>query len=80
MLIILPTHEEEIRRIMIQSQPRQIVPETLSRKTLNKNRAGGVAQGEGLEFKPQYLKKKKKEISYSSMSGRGHGHVGGGHL
>jgi hypothetical protein len=26
-----------------------------------KNRAGGVAQGEGLEFKSQYHKKKKKK-------------------
>jgi hypothetical protein len=25
------------------------------------NRAGGVAQGEGPEFKPQYRKKKKKK-------------------
>jgi hypothetical protein len=25
------------------------------------NRAGGVAQGEDLEFKPQYCKKKKKK-------------------
>jgi hypothetical protein len=45
----------------IRSQPRQIVLETLSRKTLHKNRAGGVAQGEGPEFKLQYSKKKKKE-------------------
>jgi hypothetical protein len=29
------------------------------RKTLHKNRAGGVAQGEGLEFKPQYMGKKR---------------------
>jgi hypothetical protein len=35
--------------------------ETLSQKTLHKNRAGGVAQGEGPEFKPQYHKKKKKK-------------------
>jgi hypothetical protein len=28
--------------------------ETLSQKTLHKNRAGGVAQGEGTEFKLQY--------------------------
>jgi hypothetical protein len=27
---------------------------------LHKNRVGGVAQGEGPEFKPQYCKKKKK--------------------
>jgi hypothetical protein len=30
-------------------------------KTLHKKRAGGVAQGVGPEFKPQYHKKKKKE-------------------
>jgi hypothetical protein len=34
----------------------KIVHETLSRKTLHKNRAGRVAQGEGPEFKPQYHK------------------------
>jgi hypothetical protein len=44
----------EIRRIRAQSQPGQIVLETLSWKTLDKNRTGGVAQGEGPEFKPQY--------------------------
>jgi hypothetical protein len=36
---------------MVQSQPRQIVHETLSKKTLHKNMAGGVVQGEGPEFK-----------------------------
>jgi hypothetical protein len=34
---------------------------TLSRKTLHKNRTGGVAQGKVPEFKPQYCKKKKKK-------------------
>jgi hypothetical protein len=29
-------------------------------KTLHKNRASGMAQGIGLEFKPQYCKEKKK--------------------
>jgi hypothetical protein len=33
----------------------------ISKKNLHKNRAGGVAQGEGPEFKSQYSKKKKKE-------------------
>jgi glutamine amidotransferase-like uncharacterized protein len=28
-----------------------------------KNRAGGVAQGEHPEFKPQYRKKKKKNLN-----------------
>jgi hypothetical protein len=60
MPVILATQETEIRRIMVQSQPRQIVHKTLFRKTLHKNRAGGVAQGEGPEFKPQYHLKKKQ--------------------
>jgi hypothetical protein len=30
-------------------------------KKPHKNRADGVAQGEGPEFKPQYWKKKKEE-------------------
>jgi hypothetical protein len=33
---------------------------TYLKKTLHKNRAGGVVQGEGPEFKPQYQKKKKR--------------------
>jgi hypothetical protein len=46
---------------MVQSLPGQIVPETLSQKTLSqRNWAGGVAQGVDLEFKSQYCKKKKK--------------------
>jgi hypothetical protein len=55
--VILATQEAEIRRIAVQSQPGEIVCETLSRKTLHKNRAGRVAQGECPEFKPQYHKK-----------------------
>jgi hypothetical protein len=56
MLIILATQEAEIKRIMVQSQPRQIVHETLSQKypSQKKGRAVGVAQGVGPEFKPQY--------------------------
>jgi hypothetical protein len=56
--ICVATQEAEIRRIVVHSQPGQIVRETLSQKTLHKNRASGVAQG---EFKPQYCKKKKKK-------------------
>jgi hypothetical protein len=37
------------------SQPGQIVCETLSQKNLSHKSAGGVAQGEGPEFKPQPL-------------------------
>jgi hypothetical protein len=47
-------------RIVVQSQPRQIVCETLSQNTLHKNRAGGAAQGEGPQFKPQYHKTNKE--------------------
>jgi hypothetical protein len=59
-LQILATQEAEIGRIAVRSQPRQIVLEILSQKNpTTKNWTGGVAQGEGLEFKPQYWKKKK---------------------
>jgi hypothetical protein len=33
----------------------------ISKKKISQKRAGGVAQGVGPEFKPQYRKKKKKE-------------------
>jgi hypothetical protein len=36
MPVILATQEEEIRRIMVPSQPRQIAHETLSRKNFTK--------------------------------------------
>jgi hypothetical protein len=58
MPVILATQEAEIRRIVVRSQPGQLVHEILSQKTLYKNRAGGAAQGEGPEFKPQYCKNK----------------------
>jgi hypothetical protein len=51
MAVILATQEAEIRRMTVLSQPEQIVHETLSQKPFHKNRAGGVAQGEGPEFK-----------------------------
>jgi hypothetical protein len=55
MPIIFATQVAEIRRIVVQSQPRQIVRERhCLENTLHKNRTGGVAQGEGPEFKPQY--------------------------
>jgi hypothetical protein len=60
--VILPTQEAEIRRIMVQSQPRQIIQKTLFwKKTHHKNRASVPAQGESPEFKPQYCKKKKRK-------------------
>jgi hypothetical protein len=65
--VILATQKAEIRRITFQSKPGQIVHETLSRNTLHKNRGGGVAQGEGPEFKPQYWKKKKNPPWFSEV-------------
>jgi hypothetical protein len=59
MPVILATQEAAIRRIVVQSQPGQIVGETLSRKNPSGKRAVRVAQGVGPEFKPQYRKKKK---------------------
>jgi hypothetical protein len=56
MPIILATQE-----IGFQSQPRQIVLDTLSWKNPSQKRAGQVAQGVDPKFKPQYGKKKKKK-------------------
>jgi hypothetical protein len=56
--IFLATQGAEIRRIMVQSQPEQIVCETLFQKNPSQKRAGGVAQDVGPEFKPQHCKKK----------------------
>jgi hypothetical protein len=50
-------------------------PETLSRKTLHKNRASGVAQGEGPEFKSQYRKKKSIDLKISINGDRGYSSV-----
>jgi hypothetical protein len=61
--IILATQKAELRRITVQSQPGKIVCKTLSQQTLHKNRAGGVTQGKGPQFKTQDhppSKKKKK--------------------
>jgi hypothetical protein len=43
MPVILAAQEATIRRIMIGSQPRQIVRETLSQKNPSGNKAGAVA-------------------------------------
>jgi hypothetical protein len=54
--LILVIQETKIRRITVRSQPMKIVHKTLARKTLHKNRVGGVAQGVGPEFKPNNKK------------------------
>jgi hypothetical protein len=62
MPIILAIQEAEIRRIAVQSQPRQTVYETLSlKKKKSQKRAHGVAQGVGPKVSPSTTKKKKKE-------------------
>jgi hypothetical protein len=48
--VTLATQKAEIRRIA--ANPRQTVHKTLSQKNPSQKRAGGVAQGEGSEFKP----------------------------
>jgi hypothetical protein len=58
--VILATQEAEIRRIEVQNDPSQTVHETISQKNPSQKRAGGVAQGVGPKFKPQYRKKKKR--------------------
>jgi hypothetical protein len=42
--VILDTQEAEIRRITVQSQPGEIVCETLSQRNPTQNKAGGVAE------------------------------------
>jgi hypothetical protein len=59
-LIILATKGTEIRRIVVWSQPGQTVARPYLGKNPTQERASGVPQSIGLEFKPQYQKKKKK--------------------
>jgi hypothetical protein len=54
---IIATQEAEIRRIVVQSQPKQIVYETLSHKK-HKKRAGGVAQ----DLSPESSSSTKKKM------------------
>jgi hypothetical protein len=60
MPVILATQEAEIKRIVVQTQPRQFVRPYLkkspSQKKKKKKRAGGV----GPEYKPQYCKQNTK--------------------
>jgi hypothetical protein len=56
--VILAIQEAEIRRVTVRSQPRQTVHENLSQGNPSQKRAGGMLQGVGPEFKPQYWKKK----------------------
>jgi hypothetical protein len=56
--VILVTQVAEIRRIMVKASLGKEFSRPYLKKTHHKNRAGGVAQGEGPEFKLQYLKKR----------------------
>jgi hypothetical protein len=64
-LVILATQEAEIGRIAAWSQPGKILLR-VSKKGIKK-RAGGVAWGVGLEFKPVPQKKKKKVLIIKAM-------------
>jgi hypothetical protein len=60
--VILTTQEAEIRRIMVQSQPGQIVQETLSRKTLSQKM--GLVEWlkvKALSSSPSMTKTKKRK-------------------
>jgi hypothetical protein len=46
--------------LWFEASPGKQFCETVSRKILHKNRAGGMALSEGPEFNSQYCKKKKK--------------------
>jgi uncharacterized protein YcfJ len=62
MPVILAIQKAENVRIVVRSQPRQIVRETLSqRKNPSQERAGGVAVGVCTEVKSQYHAKKKEK-------------------
>jgi hypothetical protein len=63
--LILPTEEAEIRRIAVRSQTRQIVGETLSRKTLHTKKKKKIGLVEWLKMKalcssPTSAKKKNR--------------------
>jgi hypothetical protein len=68
MPVILATQKAEFRRIVVRSQPGQIVHETLSRKNPSHKRAGRMAQvvqrlptkHETLSSKPRTKNKNKK--------------------
>jgi hypothetical protein len=58
MPVILPSQEAEIRRIAVQSQPRQIVSKTLSQKSLHKKRLVEWFKVKALSSSPSIIRKK----------------------
>jgi hypothetical protein len=65
MAVILTAKEAETRKMVVQSQPKQIVCKTLSQKTPLRKRVVVQVQGISPEFKTQYCKKKKVCFFYS---------------
>jgi hypothetical protein len=53
---------------VVQSQPWQIVLETVFQKNPSQKRAGGVAQGVGPEFKHQYNNNKSKQLNKKRLT------------
>jgi hypothetical protein len=66
--VILATQEADIRRIRVQNQPGQTAS---LEKNPSQKRAGGVAQGVGPEFKPQYYEKKCRRKCLGPCVGKG---------
>jgi hypothetical protein len=64
--VILATQEAEIRKIVVQSQPRKIVPNILSRKNPSQKRGGGVTQD--VAHCPPKKKKRKKSSAKNCNS------------
>jgi hypothetical protein len=61
MLVILATQGTEIRRITVQSQPRQIARKPLSQKTLQKKGLEEWLKVKALSLSPPTTKKKKSK-------------------
>jgi hypothetical protein len=64
MPVILATQEAEIRRITVQSQPRQIVHKTLSGKNPSQKRAVEWLKVQALSSNPSTAKKQNKQKSH----------------
>jgi hypothetical protein len=67
MPVILATEEAEIRRIVVQSQPGQIVQETLSEKTHHKKGLVECPKVYALSSSPSTAKNKTKQIDVDSL-------------
>jgi hypothetical protein len=68
MPVILATQETKIRRIMVRSQPRQIVHKTLSQKTHHKKRLGDGSRCRPWVQTPVLQKQKLKKYEFHEDS------------